>query len=147
MGLTYKVFDKFSIICIIVGVILGFYMAFNNNDPNLWYKAASFLIVFSLLMTIAPTFSVILASIMGDEKVSISEIIEAFFLNFAMTLVCASFTLLFVSLAFGSLIPTTEIFRWLGCYCGEFWFHKWITKSKIVKKSCWCYWKEHFSRK
>ena len=111
MSLTYKVFDKFSIICIIVGVILGFYMAFNNNDPNLWYKAASFLIVFSLLMTIAPTFSVILASIMGDEKVSISEIIEAFFLNFAMTLVCASFTLLFVSLAFGSLIPTTEIFR------------------------------------
>lgn len=109
MGLIYKIFDKFSIICIIVGAALGLYMAFNNNDPNLWYKAASFAIVFSLLMTIAPTFTAILASIKGDEKVSIAEIVEAFFLNFAMTVVCASFALLFVSLAFGSVIPSNSV--------------------------------------
>ena len=109
MGLIYRVFDKFSIICIIVGIALGLYMAFNNNDPNLWYKAASFAVAFSLLMTIAPAFSVILASINGDEKVSISEILEAFFLNFAMTVVCASFALVFASLAFGSVIPSNSV--------------------------------------
>lgn len=109
MGLIYRVFDKFSIICIIVGVALGIYMAFNNNDPNLWYKAASFAVVFSLLMTIAPTFSVILASINGEDKVSLAEIVEAFFLNFAMTIVCAAFALFFVSLAFGSVIPSNSV--------------------------------------
>ncbi len=109
MGTVYKVFDKFSIICIFVGLAVGLYMAIHNNDSKLWYSVVSFVIVFSLLLTIAPAFSVLLASINGDEKIPILELIEAFFLNLAMTGVCAAFGLLFGSLIFGSVIPSNSV--------------------------------------
>ena len=35
MGRVYRVFDKFSIICIFVGLALGLYLAIHNNDSNL----------------------------------------------------------------------------------------------------------------
>ena len=109
MGKVYAVFDKFSIICIIVGLALGLYLAIHNNDSDLWMKAISFIIAFSLLLTIAPAFTVILAAITGDEKVSIFEIVEAFLLNLAMTGVCTAFGLVFGSLIFGSIIPSNSV--------------------------------------
>lgn len=109
MGRVYTVFDKFSIICIIVGLALGLYMAIHNSDSELWMKAISFIIAFSLLLTIAPAFSAILAAITGNEKLSIFEIVEAFFLNLAMTGVCTAFGLLFGSLIFGSIIPSNSV--------------------------------------
>ena len=109
MGRVYTVFDKFSIICIFVGLALGLYLAIHNSDTDLWEKAISFIIVFSLLLTIAPAFSAILAAITGNEKISIFEIVEAFFLNLAMTGVCTAFGLVFGSLIFGSIIPGNSV--------------------------------------
>ena len=109
MGKVYAVFDKFSIICIFVGLALGLYLAIHNNDSDLWMKAISFIIAFSLLLTIAPAFSVILGAIKGDEKISIFEIVEAFLLNVAMTGVCTAFGLVFGSLIFGSIIPSNSV--------------------------------------
>ena len=109
MGRVYRIFDKFSIICIFVGLALGLYLAIHNNDSNLWTRAISFLIAFSLLMTIAPAFSAILAAIRGEEKISIFEIVEAFFLNLAMTGVCTAFGLVFGSLIFGSIVPSNSV--------------------------------------
>lgn len=109
MGRVYSVFDKFSIICIFVGLALGLYMAIHNNDSDLWMRAISFVVAFSLLLTIAPAFSAILAAINGDEKISIFEIIEAFFLNLAMTGVSAAFGLVFGSLIFGSIVPSNSV--------------------------------------
>lgn len=109
MGVIYRVFDKFSIICIIVGFALGLYLVFHNNDSDAWVRAISFLIIFALLMTVAPAFSAILASIKGEEEISIFGIIEAFFLNLAMTGVCTAFGLVFGSLAFGSIIPSNSV--------------------------------------
>ena len=86
MGLIYRVFDKFSILCIFAGLALGLYLAINNNNSDLWVRAISFVVAFSLLLTIAPAFSAILAHINGGDKISIFEIVEAFFLNLAMPL-------------------------------------------------------------
>lgn len=109
MGRIYTVFDKFSIICIFVGLALGLYLAIHNNDSDLWMKAILFIIVFSLVLTVAPAFSAILAAIKGDEKISIFEIVEAFLLNVAMTGVCTAFGLVFGSLIFGSIIPSNSV--------------------------------------
>lgn len=109
MGIVYRVFDKFSIICIFVGLAIGLYLAVNNSDSNLWMKTIPFIIVFSLLLTIAPAFSAILDSISGNGKISIFEIVEAFLLNLAMTGVCTAFGLLFGSLIFGSIIPSNSV--------------------------------------
>ncbi|WP_407424108.1 hypothetical protein [Methanobrevibacter sp.] len=109
MGRVYTVFDKFSIICIFVGLALGLYLATHNSDSDLWMKAISFILAFSLVLTVAPAFSAILAAIRGDEKISIFEIVEAFLLNVAMTGVCTAFGLVFGSLIFGSIIPSNSV--------------------------------------
>ena len=42
MGKVYDVFDKFSIISIAIGFILGLYLAVNHNDSNLWLLSKHF---------------------------------------------------------------------------------------------------------
>ena len=58
MGKVYDIFDKFSIISIAIGFILGLYLAVNHNDSNLWLRAIPFILVFSLIMTLIPFISV-----------------------------------------------------------------------------------------
>ena len=109
MGIIYDVFDKFSIINIIVGLGLGVYLALHNSDSDLWVHMIPFVIVFSLIMTFLPTFVALLAKIQNDSDFSIGAIIEAFFLNVAMVTVCTAFGLVFASLALGSLIPSNSV--------------------------------------
>ena len=109
MGRVYNVFDKFSIICIIVGFAFGLYLTINHNDSNMWINAVPFVLVFALFMTLLPTFSVILAKITNDEKIQIKELIEAYFLNVAMTGVCTAFGLVLGSFIFGSLVPDNSV--------------------------------------
>lgn len=109
MGIVYDVFDKFSIISIIIGLALGIFLAFNNNDTNVWVQAIPFIIIFSLIMTFMPTFAALLAKIQKDIDFSIGSIIEAFLLNVAMIGVCTAFGLVIASFAFGSLIPSNSV--------------------------------------
>ena len=109
MGIIYDVFDKFSIINIVIGLLLGIYLAMNNSDSNLWIHVIPFIIVFSIFMTFLPTFAALLAKIQKDTEFSIKSVIEAFFLNVAMVSVCTAFGLVFASLVLGSLIPSNSV--------------------------------------
>ena len=54
MGLIYDVFDRFSIISILIGLVLGIYLAIHHNESNLWISSIPFILIFSILMTIFP---------------------------------------------------------------------------------------------
>ena len=109
MGLIYDIFDRYSIISILIGFLLGFYLTINNNDSNVWIRAVPFIIVFSLVMTFLPTFAALLAKIQDDLDFSIGAILEAFFLNIAMITVCTAFGLFIASFFVGSLIPSNGV--------------------------------------
>jgi len=109
MGRVYDIFDKFSIISIIIGLLLGLFLAINHNDSNVWVNAIPFIFIFALIMTFMPTFAAILAKITNDEKFSFFEIFEAFLLNLAMIGVCTAFGLVIGSFIFGSLVPDNGV--------------------------------------
>lgn len=104
LGRIYSVFDKFSIINIVVGFILGFYLAINHDDSNLWFVAIQFIIIFAFILTLLPTGVAIYAKHKYGENISIRALIETFFLNFAMITVCTSFGVVFGSLFIGNFI-------------------------------------------
>ena len=41
MGRVYDIFDKFSIISIAIGLILGIVLAVHHNDSSLWIRSHS----------------------------------------------------------------------------------------------------------
>lgn len=104
MGRVYNVFDKFSIISIIIGLALGIYLAVNHNDTNLWIRAIPFIILFSLIMTVMPIASSVYANVKFHEKISIPALVEAFFLNVAIITVCMAFGVVFGSFMIGNVI-------------------------------------------
>ena len=104
MGKVYDIFDKFSIISIAIGFILGLYLAVNHNDSNLWLRAIPFILVFSLIMTLIPFISVVVDNIKNNVKFPIRELIEAFFLNVAMIAVCLAFGVVVGSFLIGNVI-------------------------------------------
>ena len=104
MGRIYTVFDKFSIINIIVGLTLGIYLAINHNDSNLWYTAIRFIIILAFILTLLPTAASIYGKYKYGENISIRALLEAFFLNIAMLTVCASFGVVIGSFIIGNFI-------------------------------------------
>ena len=104
MGKVYDVFDKFSIISIAIGFILGLYLAVNHNDSNLWIRSIPFVLAFSFIMTLPPLISVVMDNVKNNVKFPIKDIIEAFFLNVGMITVCMAFGVVIGSLVIGNVI-------------------------------------------
>ena len=104
MGKVYDVFDKFSIISIAIGFILGLYLAVNHNDSNLWLRSIPFILAFSFIMTLPPLISVVMDNVKNNVKFPIKDIIEAFFLNVGMITVCMAFGVVFGSFLIGNVI-------------------------------------------
>ncbi len=104
MGHVYNVFDKFSILNIIIGFVLGVYLAVNHNDSNLWFTAIKFIVVLAFIMTLIPTFTSIYEKIMDDRDIPYAALIEAYFLNFGMIGVCLAFGVVFGSFLIGNFI-------------------------------------------
>lgn len=104
MGKVYDVFDKFSIISIAIGFILGLYLAVNHNDSNLWLRSIPFVLAFSFIMTLPPLISVVMDNVKNNVKFPIKDIIEAFFLNVGMITVCMAFGVVIGSFLIGNVI-------------------------------------------
>jgi len=104
MGKVYDVFDKFSIISIAIGFILGLYLAVNHNDSNLWIRSIPFVLAFSFIMTLPPLISVVMDNVKNNVKFPIKDIIEAFFLNVGMITVCMAFGVVIGSFLIGNVI-------------------------------------------
>ena len=104
MGRIYDIFDKFSIINIIIGFALGFYLAVHHNDASLWYVAIQFIFIFAIIMTIIPTVASLYGKFNKDEKIDFWGLVEAFILNFMMIAVCLAFGVVIGSFWIGNVI-------------------------------------------
>ena len=104
MGLVYDVFDKYSIINIIVGFALGFYLAIYHDDPNLWIIAAIVIVGVGAAISIMPINASIGAKSRGEGEISVSELLEAFLLNIAMLAVSTSLGFVIGSITIGNFI-------------------------------------------
>lgn len=87
MSKVYQVFDKYCVIDIIFGFLLGFYLAIHHNDAHLWFVAIQVVIIFSIIMTLIPVIVSIYDKYKYSKKISVRALIEAFILNLAMTVV------------------------------------------------------------
>lgn len=106
MTRVYYMFDKFSIVTIAIGFILGFYLAVNHNSSNLWFDAIPFIIIIAAIMTIPPIVDLIHSVKKYGEKFSWPAIIEAYFLNVAMLVVCTAFGIVIGSFYIGNFITS-----------------------------------------
>lgn len=104
MTRVYYIFDKFSIITIAIGFVLGFYLAINHNSSNLWFDAIPFIIVIAGIMTLPPILDSLRLMKKGNAKFSWPQIIEAYFLNVAILVVCTAFGIVIGSFYIGNYI-------------------------------------------
>ena len=103
MTRVYDVFDKFSILNIIIGFALGVYLSFQNSS-NIWFDAIPFILVIGLIMTIPPIIDYFMRKDKFDDHTSGRAIIEAFCLNVAMITVCTAFGIVIGSFYIGNYI-------------------------------------------
>ena len=104
MTRVYDVFDKFSILNIIIGFALGVYLAFNHSSSNLWFDAIPFIIIIGFIMTLPPIVDSMLRKNKYNDKTSLNAIVEAFLLNVAMITVCTAFGIVIGSFYIGNYI-------------------------------------------
>lgn len=109
MGLVYDVFDKYSIIDIIVGFALGYYLAIYHNDPNLWVIATIVIIGVGAVISIMPIVASVRAKSRGEGEISIPELLEAFLLNIAMLAVSTSLGFVIGSIVIGNFIVNSVL--------------------------------------
>ncbi len=91
MTRVYEVFDKFSILNVVVGLALGIYLAFNHGSSNLWFDSIPFILIIGFIMTIPPIIDYFLRRGKFDDNTSINSLVEAFILNVLMIAVCTAF--------------------------------------------------------
>ena len=104
MGLIYDVFDKFSIVGIVIGLILGIYLAIHHNESNLWISSIPFILIFSILITIFPIGAAIQDKSKNGTPIPINALVEAFILNIAVFAVCTAFGVVIGSFIIGNVI-------------------------------------------
>lgn len=104
MTRVYDIFDKFSIITIAIGFILGIYLAFNNSSSNLWFDAIPFIIVIAAIMTLPPLLDLVTTGKKYRSGFSWRQIIEAYFLNVAILVVCTAFGIVLGSFYIGNFV-------------------------------------------
>ena len=105
MTRVYDVFDKFSIVDIIFGFLLGLYLAVFHNNPDLWIHAVQWVLIYSLVITLLPVAASIYAKHKYSESINLRALIEAFLLNVAMTAVSLAFGFVIGSFIVGNFIP------------------------------------------
>jgi ABC-type arginine/histidine transport system permease subunit len=106
MTRVYYIFDKVSIITIIIGFILGIYLAFNHNSSNVWFDAIPFIIIIAAVMTLPPIIGLLYSGKKYNEKFSWPAIIEAYLLNVAILIVCTAFGIVLGSFYIGNFIAS-----------------------------------------
>ena len=104
MTRVYYIFDKFSIITIIIGFVLGMYLAINHNSSNLWFDAIPFIIIIAAIMTLPPIIDLLYSGNKYNKKFPWPAIIEAYFLNMAILIVCTAFGIVIGSFYIGNYI-------------------------------------------
>lgn len=104
MTRVYYIFDKVSIITIIIGFILGIYLDFNNSSSYLWFDAIPFIIIIAFIMTLPPLIDSINSKKKHGEDFSWPAIIEAYLLNVAILVVCTAFGFVISSFCLGYFI-------------------------------------------
>lgn len=104
MTRVYQVFDKLSIIAIIIGLVLGFYLAINHNSSNLWFDAIPFIILIAIIITAPTIFDALLFKEKHNNKFPTRGLIEAFLLNIAILAVCTAFGIAIGSFYVGNYI-------------------------------------------
>ena len=105
MTRVYDVFDKFSIVDIIFGFLLGLYLAVFHNNPDLWIHAVQWVLIYSIVITLLPVVASIYAKHKYSESINVRARIEAFLLNVAMTSVSLAFGFVIGSFIVGNFIP------------------------------------------
>jgi ABC-type amino acid transport system permease subunit len=90
MTRVYDVFDKFSILNIVIGFALGFYLVFNNTS-NLWFVSIPLIFILGIIMTIPPILDYFLRKGKFNDNTNINALVEAFILNVLMIAVCTAF--------------------------------------------------------
>lgn len=104
MGRVYQIFDKFTMLNIIIGFALGFYLGFNHNSSNLWFQAIPIIIIIALIMTLPPIIDVFISKEKHGNKVPVNALVEAFLLNVAVLTVCTAFGIVLGSFYIGNFI-------------------------------------------
>ena len=104
MTRVYDVFDKFSIVTIIIGFALGVYLAFNHNSSNIWFDAIPFIIVIALILTLPPLIDSIRIKNKYGKDLPVKGLIESYFLNVAILVVCTAFGIVLGSFYIGNFI-------------------------------------------
>lgn len=104
MTRVYDIFDKYSILTIIVGFVLGFYLAFNHNSSNVWFDAIPFIIIIALILTLPPIVDSIRLKNKEGKDIPVNGLVEAYFLNVAILIVCTAFGIVLGSFYIGNFI-------------------------------------------
>lgn len=91
MTRVYDVFDKFSILNIVIGLALGIYLSFNYTSSNIWFVSIPLILILGLIMTIPPIIDYYRRKDKYDDHTSANSLVEAFLLNVAMIAVCTAF--------------------------------------------------------
>lgn len=91
MTRVYDVFDKFSILNVIIGFALGFYLVLNGDSSNIWFRSIPLILMVGLVMTIPPIIDYFLRKDKFNDHTSINALVEAFILNVLMIAVCTAF--------------------------------------------------------
>lgn len=101
MGRVYQVFDKLSILTIIVGLLLGGYLAINYNSSNLWFIAVPIIIAIAFIITLPVLIDAVVSKDKHDNVFPTRALIEAFLLNIAILIVCTAFGIVLGSFYIG----------------------------------------------
>lgn len=104
MGRVYQVFDKLSIIEIIVGFALGFYLGVNHDSSNLWFDAIPIIILGAFIFIIPLLIDIYLNKSKHNCEFPTRAIIEAYILNVAILTVCTAFGTVLGSFYIGNYI-------------------------------------------
>lgn len=104
MGRVYQIFDKFTIINIIIGFALGFYLGLNHDSSNLWFIAIPIIVIIAFIMTMPPVIDVFVSKEKHNNKVPVNALVEAFLLNVAVLAVCTAFGIVIGSLYIGNFV-------------------------------------------
>lgn len=104
MDKAYEVNEKLMIISIIIGFILGIYLAIGHDNPDLWFIIVQWIFILTVIMTLIPTISGMRAKQKYGENFTLLDVIRIFVLNFAIAAVCTSFGFVFGSILIGNYI-------------------------------------------
>lgn len=104
MKKAFEVNEKLMIISIIIGFILGIYLAVGHDNPDLWFLIVQWIILLAIIMTLIPSVAGINARRKDSEEFTALDVVRIFALNIAVIAVCTSFGFVLGSILIGNYI-------------------------------------------